>query len=86
MEFNNETNESEYSSKNDENRSESPKYFGESNAFSIQLFCIEEKHDSRSLDFLPKAFELFPQKDYCIITLPQNVPEFSLIQNFIVST
>jgi hypothetical protein len=61
-----------------------PKYFGESNAFAIQLFCLEEKFESRSLDFLPKAFELFPDKDYCIITLPHTVPEFSLIQNFFV--
>ncbi|CAF0802788.1 unnamed protein product [Brachionus calyciflorus] len=88
-EFNTEqsgSNQSEYSS-NKEARIQKenyvPKYCGESNAFSIQLFCIEEKYDSRSLDFLPKAFDLFPDKDYCIITLPQNVPEFSLIQNFI---
>ena len=57
---------------------------GTPNAFSIQLFCIEEKYESRSLDFLPKAFEKFPDKDYCIITLPPNVPEFGLIQNFVV--
>lgn len=25
-----------------------PKYFGESNAFSIQLFCIDEKYEMRS--------------------------------------
>ncbi len=61
-----------------------PSYYGESNAFSIQLFCIDEQFDSRSIDFLPKAFEQFPDKDFCIITLPPNVPEFSLIQNFLV--
>ena len=57
---------------------------GESSAFAIQLFCIKEKYESRSLDFLPKAFEMFPEKDFCIITLPPNVPEFALIQNFFV--
>lgn len=62
-----------------------PKYFGEPNVFAIQLFCIEEKYESRSLDFLPKAFELFPDKEYCIITLPHTVPEFALIQNFFVN-
>lgn len=61
-----------------------PKYFGESNAFAIQLFCIEDKYESRSLDFLPKAFDSFPDKDYCVITLPPTIPEFALIQNFIV--
>lgn len=67
------------------NRMFIPKYSGRANAFAIQLFCIEERYDSRSLDFLPKAFECFPDKDYCIITLPPNVPEFALIQNFIVN-
>lgn len=59
-----------------------PQYMGKSKAFAIQLFCIEEKYESRSLDFLPRAFEMFPDKDFCIITLPPNVPEFALIQNF----
>ena len=61
-----------------------PKYCGESNAFAIQLFCIEEKYDCRSMDFLHKAFQSFPDKDFCLITLPPNVPEFALIQNFLV--
>lgn len=62
-----------------------PQYIGESNAFAIQLFCIEEKYESRSLDFMQRAFEMFPGKDFCIITLPPNVPEFTLIQNFFVN-
>jgi uncharacterized protein YfiM (DUF2279 family) len=60
-----------------------PKYLGSSNAFAIQLFCIDEKYESRSCDFLQAAFECFPERDYCIITLPHNVPEFTLIQNFL---
>jgi hypothetical protein len=36
------------------------------------------------MDFLQKAFEAFPEKDFCVITLPPNVPEFALIQNFVV--
>ena len=61
-----------------------PNYFGEANAFAIQLFCIDEKYETRSLDFLPRAFEAFPDRDFCLITLPPNVPEFALIQNFVV--
>lgn len=73
------------SPRNNQRKSKSfvPVYKGESNAFSIQLFCIEEQYDSRALDFLPKAFEAFPEKDFCVITLPPNVPEFALIQNFL---
>lgn len=62
-----------------------PVYAGEPNAFAIQLFCIEDKYDSRSLDFLEKAFDAFPDRDFCIITLPPNVPEFPLVQNFVVN-
>ncbi|XP_060547144.1 cilia- and flagella-associated protein 61 [Pantherophis guttatus] len=60
-----------------------PIYKGEVNAFCIQLFCIDEQHETRSLDFLHFVFELFPDKDFCIITVPHMVPEFHLIQNFV---
>jgi hypothetical protein len=69
---------------NNKNRLFIPKYAGESNAFAIQLFCIEDKYESRSADFLVKAFEAFQDKDFCLITIPPNVPEFPLLQNFIV--
>ena len=39
----------------------------------------------RSCDFLSKAFSLFPDFDFCIMTVPHLVPEFPLIQSFLVS-
>nr|XP_032651794.1 cilia- and flagella-associated protein 61 isoform X3 [Chelonoidis abingdonii] len=60
-----------------------PVYRGAVTAFCIQLFCIDEKHETRSLDFLQYVFNLFPDKDFCIITVPHLVPEFLLIQNFV---
>nr|XP_034957877.1 cilia- and flagella-associated protein 61 [Zootoca vivipara] len=60
-----------------------PIYKGEVNAFCIQLFCIDEKHETRSLDFMNFVFNLFPDKDFCIISVPHMVPEFYLIQNFV---
>ncbi|XP_028928234.1 cilia- and flagella-associated protein 61 isoform X2 [Ornithorhynchus anatinus] len=60
-----------------------PVYRGASAAFCIQLFCIDEKHETRSLDFMQFVFSLFPEKDYCIISVPHLVPEFILIQNFV---
>ena len=53
-------------------------------AHFISVYLFECICNSRSLDFLTKALEKFPDKDYCIITLPPNVPDFALIQNFIV--
>ncbi|KAM6139598.1 cilia- and flagella-associated protein 61 [Phoenicopterus ruber ruber] len=56
---------------------------GASNAFCIRLFCIDEKHETRSLDFLHYVFKLFPDKDFCVILVPHHVPEFHLIQSFV---
>ncbi|XP_071962157.1 cilia- and flagella-associated protein 61-like [Antedon mediterranea] len=63
-----------------------PVFAGESNAFCIQLFCIDEQYEMRSLDFLPLAFSLFPDKDFCVITVPHLVPEFPLLQSFVRAT
>ncbi|XP_058142749.1 cilia- and flagella-associated protein 61 isoform X10 [Dasypus novemcinctus] len=60
-----------------------PIYRGTSTAFCIQLFCIEEKYEARSLDFMNFVFSLFPDKNFCIISLPHLTPEFVLIQNFV---
>lgn len=60
-----------------------PTYCGAPNAFSIQLFCIAEQYEMRSCDFLPEAFSKFPDRDFCVITVPHMVPEFPLIQNFV---
>ncbi|KAM8945471.1 cilia- and flagella-associated protein 61 [Pelodytes ibericus] len=60
-----------------------PVYKGDVTAFCIQLFCIDDNHQSRSLDFLNFAFKLFPDKDFCIITVPHLTPEFPLLQCFV---
>ncbi|NXU47957.1 CFA61 protein, partial [Turnix velox] len=60
-----------------------PVYRGASNAFCIRLFFIDEKYETRSLDFLHYVFKLFPDKDFCVILVPHHVPEFHLIQNFV---
>ncbi|KAL1785794.1 cilia-and flagella-associated protein 61 [Sigmodon hispidus] len=60
-----------------------PIYLGESAAFCIQLFCIDEKYEARSLDFMSFVFSLFPNKNFCLISVPHLTPEFVLIQNFV---
>ncbi|XP_052767765.1 cilia- and flagella-associated protein 61-like [Mya arenaria] len=60
-----------------------PTYKGAGNAFSVQLFCIDERYEMRSSDFLAKAFEHFSDCDFCIMTVPHLVPEFPLLQNFV---
>ncbi|XP_041911065.1 cilia- and flagella-associated protein 61 [Arvicola amphibius] len=60
-----------------------PIYLGECSAFCIQLFCIDEKYEARSLDFMSFVFSLFPDKNFCLISVPHLTPEFVLIQNFV---
>ncbi|KAM6144264.1 cilia- and flagella-associated protein 61 [Erethizon dorsatum] len=60
-----------------------PVYRGDPTVFCIQLFCIDEKYEARSLDFMNFVFSLFPDKNFCIISVPQLTPEFVLIQNFV---
>ena len=62
-----------------------PEYQGDSNCFCIQLFCIKEELETRSLDFMASAFQCYPDRDFCILTVPHMVPEFALLQNFVVS-
>lgn len=52
------------------------------NAFAITLFCMEAAVDSRSVDFLKYAFDLFPGRDYLIVTQPHTVPENALLSKF----
>ncbi|XP_077999640.1 cilia- and flagella-associated protein 61-like [Glandiceps talaboti] len=60
-----------------------PVFHGASNCFCIQLFCIDERYEMRSMDFLPMAFKLFPDRDFCVVTMPHLVPEFPMLQNFV---
>jgi len=40
------------------------------NAFCINLFYIEDYYASYSYEFLKAAFNIYPEKEYCIISLP----------------
>lgn len=53
------------------------------NAFCVKLFFIEQAFESRSTDFLMKAFDSFPDKDYIVITQPHNFSENTLLEPFI---
>jgi len=43
---------------------------------------MEAAVDSRSVDFLKYAFNLFPDRDYLIVTQPHTVPENALLSKF----
>ncbi|NXT65499.1 CFA61 protein, partial [Chaetops frenatus] len=60
-----------------------PVHRGASNAFRIRLLCIDEKYETRSLDFLHYAFSVFPDRDLCVILVPHHIPEFPLLHSFV---
>lgn len=49
------------------------------NAVVINLFCIDENYESRSLDFVEYAFSLFPEREYIILSQPYTVAETTLL-------
>eukprot|EP01137_Pigoraptor_chileana_P032179 Opistho-2@21151 len=51
--------------------------------FCIYLFCVDERYESRSVDFLQAAFNAFPYHDYCVLAMPPTMPEFPLLRRFL---
>jgi hypothetical protein len=56
------------------------------NCFCVTLFCIAEAVNSCVNEFIYKAFDLFPERDYMIMTQPHTVPENALLNKFILAT
>ena len=51
-------------------------------AFAVTLFCLDDLYESRARDFLRKAFMMFPDREYCVVTLPHTAAESALLANF----
>ncbi|XP_075940895.1 cilia- and flagella-associated protein 61 [Anarhichas minor] len=54
-----------------------------SNAVCIQYFIIDKNYETRSVDFIPYIFNLFPDLDLCIISVPLPSSEIPLLQSFL---
>jgi hypothetical protein len=52
------------------------------NAFCITLFCVDSTFESRTVSFLRAAFDVFPNRDYCLLTLPHSAPRTPLLEHF----
>jgi len=62
-----------------------PKYYGELNAFSLEIIAMRDDMKSHwPRDFLEGAFACFPDLDYCVILLPSFHPCQSFLQYFVV--
>ncbi|KAK9809259.1 hypothetical protein WJX72_012281 [[Myrmecia] bisecta] len=54
----------------------------EANAFAITMLCLDESLEHQAGELLHAAFEAFPNKDYCLVTLPPESKEPPLLQQF----
>ncbi|KAL3144843.1 hypothetical protein ABBQ38_001949 [Trebouxia sp. C0009 RCD-2024] len=53
------------------------------NAFAMTMLCCEpESEQAASSALLAAAFDAFPDKDYCLLTLPPDSPEVALLGTF----
>ncbi|XP_050550460.1 cilia- and flagella-associated protein 61 [Spodoptera frugiperda] len=66
---------------------EPQRFQGAPNAFLLELYAMHPAYDERySFDMLEAAFEMFPNRDYCIMSIPTNQTSFPLLEHFTLVT
>ena len=63
-----------------------PEVKRESMAFAVKMFCMKDEYADHAMDFLQPAFDSFPSKDYCIVTLSHTSRVPSLLLPFSQAT
>ncbi|KAK5852565.1 hypothetical protein PBY51_006418 [Eleginops maclovinus] len=66
-----------------EEETEAGHFSAKSNAVCVQFFVIDKNYETRSVDFIPYIFTVYPDVDFLIVTVPTLSPEFLLLQSFI---
>ncbi|XP_052742292.1 cilia- and flagella-associated protein 61-like [Bicyclus anynana] len=63
------------------------RYSGRPNAFLLEVFAMHPEYDERyGFEMLEAAYELFPDRDYCIVCLPYSNACFPLLEHFTLVT
>ncbi|KAJ3061134.1 hypothetical protein HDU99_005656, partial [Rhizoclosmatium hyalinum] len=52
------------------------------NVFCVNLLCIEDAYANQGIEFVKAAFALFPDRDFCVITVPTGMPEIPMLRSF----
>lgn len=54
------------------------------NAFAMTMLCCDSEAEQKQVasTLLAAAFDAFPDKDYCLLTLPPDAPEVPLLATF----
>eukprot|EP00798_Chlamydomonas_sp_ICE-L_P016739 gene16739-23010_t len=53
---------------------------GPCNIFAITMLCLEEPYEHQALDFMSQTFDMFSNREYCVLTLPHSSPEPPLVR------
>lgn len=62
-------------------RTRNPEFLGKPNAFSVEIIAVDTAHEECLLSLFECMFDCFPEKDYCIMTVPHEIEECN-ISNF----
>ncbi|KAF5281306.1 hypothetical protein FQR65_LT14767 [Abscondita terminalis] len=61
-----------------------PSFLGELNAFTLEVAASQVWHELEStLLLLAAAFECFPEKEYCVMSIPSTCPPFPMLDHFV---
>ncbi|KAF5296312.1 hypothetical protein FQA39_LY12529 [Lamprigera yunnana] len=61
-----------------------PTYLGNINAFTLELSVSQIEHETESIPLLLEAaFECYPDREYCVISLPSTCPPFPTLDHFV---
>jgi len=52
------------------------------NALAVTVYCMDAFFEARGIDMLPHAFDLFPDREYLVLTVPSAVQETDLLRHF----
>lgn len=63
-------------------RADNPVFLGEKNAFCIEIIAVDPHHEECLLPLFECAFDCFPDKDYCVMTVPHEIDEHCLTNFF----
>ncbi|XP_022914624.2 cilia- and flagella-associated protein 61-like [Onthophagus taurus] len=69
---------SQVSQNDDSDEDFTSSYGGDSNCFTLELAAAHPKHELSLRMLLKASFELYPNKDYCVMSVPSTAPPFDL--------
>lgn len=65
------------------NKQSGDSIINKTNAMCIRIFCIDKDYAPNAFQFVEYAYKNFPDIDFCLLGVPQSLPEISLCNEFV---